>query len=153
MSEEDGFRERLRECPEDETCRLVYADWLQDRERHAEAQVQRDIVRVYPELAQRWWPQVSDSEDYKDHWFCMVPDERQDDYEGDLPGDLFDALVRLFGCRRTHWCPPTDWVKANGPVTAPRLLALLAVAFASLPQQRQDELLATVPPRVPHEAA
>ena len=42
MADEDAFRKRIQADPEDDTLRGVFADWLDERDRHEEATAQRD---------------------------------------------------------------------------------------------------------------
>jgi uncharacterized protein (TIGR02996 family) len=46
MSDEAAFLEALRTNPADDTTRLVYADWLDERDRAAEAEYLRLVVAV-----------------------------------------------------------------------------------------------------------
>lgn len=46
MNEEAAFREAIHAQPSDETVRLVFADWLQDHDRDAEAALERLRVRI-----------------------------------------------------------------------------------------------------------
>ena len=42
MGDEDAFRKRIQADPRDDLTRQVFADWLDERDRHEEAAAQRN---------------------------------------------------------------------------------------------------------------
>ena len=44
MHEEQGFLDQLREHPEDDVTRLVYADWLEDRDDPRSAYLRAEVA-------------------------------------------------------------------------------------------------------------
>ena len=51
MTDEAAFRERIATAPDDDTVRLVFADWLDDRDRPDDAFDQRAVVAARPVIA------------------------------------------------------------------------------------------------------
>lgn len=140
MSEEDAFRAALAERPDDETARLVYADWLDERDRHEEAARHRGGYRALVKLRR----QPRDIDYYRDggshtmHCFSnksSVGMQHPNDLCG-LPSDWFSRMK-----------PPAD-LHQNAPDcwrdyrTAEEAWEAAAMAFAELPPERRAELLA-----------
>ena len=128
MNEEEAFQAALDANPEDHTTRLVFADWLQERDdTRAEGYRYLGMNRRCPFLRRTYGDYaVSDGDsftDEKDH--------------SELPPDLWRVVRKLVGglrmARGYDWHPFTDRRHADETV---------ALAFAKLPKTRRAELLA-----------
>lgn len=140
--QEAAFKERLAAAPEDETARLVYADWLEENDRSEEAAKQRLMAPGY-----RAWVQTGRKVCEESHhpelcaWVARASNkefERRQKYY--IPSDWFDA-IELRG-KYLDYCPHHS---VRTDVSTPELLDAVALAFSKLPAERQAELLAVVP--------
>lgn len=125
MWTEDDFQRRLDECPDDHTCRLVFADWLEERgDPRAEGYRALGVWKRRPFLggsAWCWWWKLSGSHFHPDSFHNALPA----DWFAALEGDK-DSFFPVAGRR----------------MAAPRYLEdAAALAFAKLPPERRAELL------------
>ncbi len=132
MTTEDDFQRALDANPEDWQTRLVFADWLQDRgDPRAAGYRLLGMARRIPQAAMHhggallwWWSSERLMDDAK-------PPARER-----LPVDWFDAITG-------HGDSPIFKPLAEHaiPNTRREMEDTAAIAFASLPAQRQAELL------------
>lgn len=143
MNEESAFLAHLREHPEDETARLVFADWLTEHGKHDEAVRQREMAPGYRALVARSFEGVH-------------VDANGEEVLAEGEGTVW--IAERDTCVNIHPAAtlPGDWLGLmTGDVTAEEhrhawrdyptreaLWAAAALAFAKLPPGRQAELLA-----------
>ena len=131
MTTEDDFQRALDLYPRDHNTRLVFADWLQERnDPRAAGYRALGWLRLLP-LASTTAPRSA--------WFASK--RRWDGSSNALPEVWFAALAAHLGLAEAHgqFLPPVE--------TCPRREAedAAALAFAALPAERQTELLAVQP--------
>lgn len=145
--QEAAFKERLAAAPEDETARLVYADWLEENDRSEEAAKQRLMAPGYRALV-LFGRSPEEIPTTKGEW-CFVWYHY---------GDRNDVEV-MVRAKSEGGVPTTavltcDWLHllivgggGKGRVsckTAEEAMESAAVAFASLPLERRTEILSYV---------
>jgi uncharacterized protein (TIGR02996 family) len=117
VSDEDAFHAALDANPEDWQCRLVFADWLDERG--------DPRGPGYRTLGARGaFPDVSY---LQPTWFMSAR------FKGYLPFDWIDEM------KNWHRCSPGEWVDY---LTRREAEDAAALAFAELPAARRAELLA-----------
>lgn len=150
MDEEAGFLKRLAAEPWDETCRVIYADWLDEQGRPEEAEKQRKSAPGYRALHVQKITPVLGGRHFGDPGFCsaraaefhrsgLTSSERatyEEARAAALPDDWWVALDVLLGDKnsvpRGFWCCQKK---------TEDIVALAALAFSHLPVDRQRELL------------
>jgi uncharacterized protein (TIGR02996 family) len=136
-SEEQAFRAALDATPEDETARLVFADWLQEQGRDEDAASQRAMAPGYRVLlACKAMPQQADVNP-GDWWWNRALDGYSLG-KSYLPSDWFNILA---GDKAGDGMFPP--YKYPPETTCEELMDAAAIAFSKLPAERQAELLAS----------
>lgn len=134
MVSEDDFQRILDDNPADRETRLVFADWLQDRDDpraagyRAIALQQRRPLQGRHLNSDAWW------------WHASA-EARVAEFHNHVPQDWFDLLPAGEG--NAHFWPV---FRSNGGLKTRRECEdALALAFAKLPAARQAELLTPNP--------
>lgn len=141
MDDEEAFQSHLDAHPDDFTCRLVFADWLDERDDpRAEGYRAMGRMGLRPHQSNPkwcWWVQ---------HTYALTQSDLYDPWII-LPDDWFDLLPKKWmQIPRKFW---PDAVVYYAPDTAqrphPRSAAedAAALAFAKLPLDRRLELLSS----------
>lgn len=133
MTTEEDFQRALDAHPDDHTTRLVFADWLQERDDpRAEGYRALGVLRKWPEF-----PAV----DGNSTWWC--------DWDGTWTED--NALPRSW--HQQFHIYGKDCYEPYRYSTRREAEDAAALAFAKLPAERRAELLATNAevPNAPHQ--
>lgn len=121
MTTEDDFQRQLDEHPDDFQTRLVFADWLEERnDPRAEGYRVLGMLRKWPKPLSDWWWANARVEPY-------MADHEKLDYDW---------------YRRMQPSPPPAFANYSSRRSAEDAAAL---AFAKLPEERRAELLRGVP--------
>lgn len=123
-----AFVKAIAACPEDDTLRLVYADWLQERGEDDRAEVIRARIAYNNEVIQTG-KRYNDNRYFErtgmaQYWFWsrIFPQK----YEG-LNGSLDRGMLKLIRCPWDWWAhngdrlTDTEWVPLVRLTTAPEL--------------------------------
>ncbi len=145
MTDEDAFIAALAAAPGDEFTRCVYADWLDDHERYEDAAKQRLMAPGYRALVvQGRVPREIEFGPGKGAMYCFashfVGGEKLNALCA-IPGDWFQAIPVPELYPHLRQSSPEFWRDYH---TARQANDAAALAFAMLPLERQDELLAPV---------
>jgi uncharacterized protein (TIGR02996 family) len=125
LTTEDDFHRMLDANPDDHGTRLVFGDWLQDRDdpRAEGYRALGALERVAFANGRGWW------------WYRS----RSMTFTNALPRDWYDLLPPIPGCNAQKLWPPEDYIL---PDTRRYVEDAAALAFARLPPERRAELLA-----------
>lgn len=130
-TDRDGLLAAIRERPDDDGLRLIYADWLDEHGEPARAEMIRMMVAAGPTLITKTFPRIrypSPGEFARDGWgVCEVVTFAQthaavsvwlDDPRGDLDyGCLWDrGLITSITCPAADWLAHADGLLAEHPV-------------------------------------
>jgi len=104
-NEETGFRCHLETNPADQTLRLVFADWLEERGRTPEAEEQRDIVarqhqEAAEEAAEQAWLEAALNRQFLDEceeWNRRINSSRPMDEDLSLAPLLLASMGVMLG--------------------------------------------------------
>lgn len=154
MTEEAALLAAVATSPGDETARLVYADWLQEQGRDADAARQRLMAPGYRALAALGVTAhcAGPTGDEPRVWVLGSLDNpgarngawREPNARALLPHDWFELVLRV------HEFDSEWWVYR---ATRRALMDAAALAFVHLPPERQTELLARGGRHMADEAA
>jgi uncharacterized protein (TIGR02996 family) len=143
VTTEDDFQRALDADPQDWHTRLVFADWLDDRDDpraagyRAIAALQRYPLQGHHSGLQRqgWW------------WHCS-PEGTRTPSHNDIPADWFTLLPTRYG-NKSFW--PLHKPR-SGVRTRRQCEDALALVFRKLPMERQTAILAEPIPFTPNPA-
>lgn len=138
VSEEAAFIAALTADPFDRTARLVYADWLCERERYSDEVFQRLLADGYTAIrAFNLVPYIFHS------WsnYTVLPTDHGFIDRSELPQDWYEIVFENSDVsdRNATLPTPKSWVSHASKCVA---YERAARAFAELPPERRAELLA-----------